>query len=297
MNKTAILILLACAVVLSACGSPTQRPEEIGAASPTLSLTPIPTSQPLAASVNGEHITLSFVEEEFARYLSVQENNGTDLAALSGARFDVLNVLIDRKLLAQGAQREGIQIDLDKRLLEIEQELGGAVALTDMLIENGYSSESYQISLAESMRADEMVRLLVEKMPETFDQVHARHILVADRSQAEALKGQIADGEDFAALARAFSLDLSTRPAGGDLGWFPKGILTTLEVETRAFELQPGEVSEVIESALGFHILEVLERDERPVHGMALTEMRLQIVQAWLTEQREAAAIEVYLAP
>ena len=100
-----------------------------------------------------------------------------------------------------------------------------------------------------------------------------------------------------AALARAFSLDLSTRPAGGDLGWFPVGILTTPEVEKRAFEMQPGEISEVIQSQLGFHIIEVLDRQDRPVHGMALTIMRQQAVEQWLQQQRSEAAIAVYLAP
>lgn len=297
MRKFAILIFIACSGVMFACSPQTQITEEIGAFTPTIPLTPTATTQPLTASINGEHITLSYFEDEFARYLSAIGDAGTDLATSSEARFEVLNVLIDQKLLAQEAQKQGLLIDLDKRLLEIEQELGGPVALSDMLIENGYSPESYRTSLAESMLADEMVRVLVEQMPETFDQVHARHILVADRSQAETLKDRIVNGEDFAALAQAFSLDLSTRPAGGDLGWFPRGILTTPEVEKRAFELQPGEISEVIESQLGFHVLEVLEREERSVHGMALTVMRRQAVQTWLEKQRAEAAIEVYLAP
>jgi parvulin-like peptidyl-prolyl isomerase len=300
MHKRLIQALVACAALAAtvyACSPPTQITEEIAAATPTIPLTPTPTSEPLAASVNGENITLRFFEEEFARYETAQALSGTDLASGSKAHFTVLNALIDLKLLAQGARNQGISVDLNERLSEIEEQLGGAVAFSDMLIENGYSVDSFEYSLAESMLADEMVRLLAGQMPETFDQVHARHILVADRSQAEQLRQEIANGADFAVLARAFSLDLSTRPAGGDLGWFPTGILTTPEVEQHAFEMQPGEISEVIESHLGFHIIEVLEREDRAAHGMALTVMRRQAVEQWLQQQRLGAAIEVYLAP
>jgi parvulin-like peptidyl-prolyl isomerase len=67
------------------------------------------------------------------------------------------------------------------------------------------------------------------------------------------------------------------------------------EVEDAAFSLQPGEVSGVIESALGFHILEVLGREDRPLIGAILTEYRVAAVDEWLTEQRQRAEIEIFI--
>jgi peptidyl-prolyl cis-trans isomerase C len=130
-----------------------------------------------------------------------------------------------------------------------------------------------------------------------MDQVHARHILVATRDQAEQLRQQIANGADFAALAVENSLDLSTRPAGGDLGWFPEGYLTTPEIEQAAFSLQPGEVSQVIETKLGFDILEVLDRGSHPLSPDAKRHLQAAAVQDWLASQRQTAQIDLLVNP
>ena len=113
--------------------------------------------------------------------------------------------------------------------------------------------------------------------------------------EAEGLLDELANGADFGTLAVIHSRDPSSRPAGGELGWFPKGLLTMPEVEEAAFRLQTGEVSGVIESALGFHILEVLGREDRPLVGEVLTDYRVAAVGEWLADQRQRAEIEIFV--
>jgi parvulin-like peptidyl-prolyl isomerase len=105
-------------------------------------------------------------------------------------------------------------------------------------------------------------------------------------------------GADFATVALNYSRDLSSRAAGGDLGWFPRGILTVPEVEDAAFALQPGETSGIVQSSLGFHIVQTIERDPaRPLSPAAAQVLRAAAFTAWLDELVAGAAIEQFIAP
>jgi hypothetical protein len=79
------------------------------------------------------------------------------------------------------------------------------------------------------------------------------------RAKIEGLLKRARAGEDFAALAREFSTDPGSKGEGGDLGWFGRGVMVKPFEET-AFALKVGEVSEVIESPFGFHIIKLEER-------------------------------------
>ena len=143
-----------------------------------------------------------------------------------------------------------------------------------------------------------MAEQAAASVSENTEQVHARELLVADEQTAQDLLAQIQAGADFAALAAAYSLDLSSRPAGGDLGWFPRGLLTTPEVEQAAFNLQPGETSAVIHSALGYHLVQTLERDPaHPLSSAAEQALRAKTYEAWLAGVVAQAEIQKFVAP
>jgi peptidyl-prolyl cis-trans isomerase C len=102
-------------------------------------------------------------------------------------------------------------------------------------------------------------------------QVRVRHILVgaggdatpeqrqAARKEAESLRARVAAGEDFAKLAGESSDDPSSRPQGGLLPWFGRGEMVP-PFEQAALALEPGQVSEVVESPFGFHVIRLEER-------------------------------------
>jgi len=142
-------------------------------------------------------------------------------------------------------------------------------------------------------------------------QTHARHILIKTNevvSESEAqrkltdLRERLANGGNFAELAKLFSQDGSA-PKGGDLGWIYPGD-TVPDFERAMNQLQPGEISQPIQSPFGFHLIEVLERRVQDVSSdrqrmaarQALRERKLdEAYQDWLRQARDRAYVELRL--
>lgn len=291
----AALLLLA----LTGCNFPlAQQPADTPAPTNT---PPAPTATmvPHAAIVDGEIIPLERFENEVLRFEQAQQLAGIDLATLGDYKSSVLEEMIDLKLLAQGARAQGLETsddEINRRIEAIRTQKGGPEGMDAWLSEYFYSYESFQQALLEELLAMNMVNWIAENVPVDAEQVHARHILVATLEEADSLRSQILSGADFATLARQLSLDASTRPAGGDLGWFPKGTLLQPAVEEAAFSMQAGEVSPAIESELGFHIVEVIERGQQPLSFQDRLAFQERAVQDWLEIARTSAVIERNIA-
>jgi peptidyl-prolyl cis-trans isomerase D len=127
---------------------------------------------------------------------------------------------------------------------------------------------------------------------QTPEQVRASHILLktdagqdeaAVRKQAEdVLKQARAPGADFAALARKYSQDEGSKAKDGDLDYFSKGRMVP-EFETAAFAMQPGQISDLVKSQFGFHIIKVV--DKKPASTATLDSVRAQIIET-ISSQR-----------
>jgi peptidyl-prolyl cis-trans isomerase C len=250
---------------------------------------PSPTTEPLAAQVNGEPVSLVQFQAELARY---QAASGTELATQDQQR--VLEAMIDQLLLAQAAAEAGNVLDdaaVQARLDQLSAEAGGQQALLDWLASHGYVLETFRQDLAQATSAAWMRDQIAASVPPAVEQVHARWLRFNNLEEAQQALAQVRAGADFAALAAE-----ADPVAKGDLDWFPHGYLVDATLEEAAFILQPGEVSEVIESSLGFVLLQVIERDPaRALTPDALRRLQSQAVQVWLEQRRAESSIQVYL--
>ena len=153
--------------------------------------------------------------------------------------------------------------------------------------------------------SEEDARKFYNENPDKFtksEAVKASHILVGvdqkataeekktAREKAEKLRKELAGGADFAALAKASSTCPSSQQ-GGDLGYFGKGQMVPA-FEQAAFSLKPGEISEVVETQFGFHIIKLT--DKKAAEKVEFKEARPRI-EDYLKNQKVGAAVNDYL--
>lgn len=135
---------------------------------------------------------------------------------------------------------------------------------------------------------------VVTDVTRTEEQVWARHILVETEAEAEAVRRDLLErGIDFAEEAKKFSKDTGSGVDGGDLGWFGKGAMVA-PFEEAAFSQKVGEIGEAVKSDFGYHIIQVLGREERPLSDSQYQQNRETAFTEWIATARETAAITTY---
>lgn len=258
-------------------------------AEPTLTPTP---DVPLAARVNGIGIWLEDYQNELLRLqeaLATLQQPSTE----AEQKQTVLDTLIDEALLSQAAEEAGHRVDdasLQARLTTLTSEAGGEQALTEWLQQNHYSAESFQRALRRAMAAAWQRDQISASVPESVEQVHARQILAYTEAKAQNAYQSLQGGADFATLA--FQYDSAT---GGELGWFPRGYLFFPALEEAAFALQPKQYTQVIQSSVGYHILQVIERGEHKLSPDARLTLQRKALETWLADHRQNATIEILI--
>jgi parvulin-like peptidyl-prolyl isomerase len=155
--------------------------------------------------------------------------------------------------------------------------------------------------------AEECIRLIMEDVPDVTEedarayfeehkseyglQVRLAHILVRSRPEAELVLEQVTSGTPFGTAAAQYSID-QTAQLGGDLGYMGRGDMIH-EIEDVAFELGVGEVSGVVPSSYGYHIIKVLDR--HPGSGQPTFESKRSAVMNFMTSQRRRQAFDQWL--
>ena len=172
-----------------------------------------------------------------------------------------------------------------------------APALQQLLDKNNLAEPDFRDRLLQGMLRERLQTAIgQEQVPDTQDQVHARHMLMATQEQADSVLAQLQAGADFAALASQVSTDPGSKDKGGDLGWFGHGVMDP-PFETAAFALQPGQLSDVVHGANGFHIVQVLEHDPaRAVPADQLTSQRQKAFTDWLASRRSSQDVKLQLS-
>lgn len=136
---------------------------------------------------------------------------------------------------------------------------------------------------------------ITASVPTTETQVWARHILVPDEATAVLVLDELKNGGDFAALAAKYSTDSGSAVNGGDLGWFGKGAMVP-EFEAAAFALEkPGDITpQAVKSTYGYHIIQLIAKQERPLDSNRYESAKNQAFSAWLTAARDEYGVEIF---
>lgn len=294
--KRAWFFILALSFFLSSCS-----PQATPILPPTFTLVPTQVSQDIVALVNDQPIFRKTLEKHLAHLLKAMEASGEepDPQAVEQMRRQVLEGLIDQALMEQAAVRLGIKVtpqELEEYIQKIIRE-GGKENFNRWLQESDLTLEEFKEMTRIQLLSLKLFEAVVPPPPETMEQVRARHILLNSEEEAKKVLERLRKGEDFASLARQYSQDEFTRELGGDLGFFPRGLSgLPPELEEIAFSLAPGQISEVVKSYYGYHIIQALERD--PAHPLSEETRRLfrEIkFKEWLEKEKASARIQRFL--
>ncbi|MBE0696973.1 MAG: peptidylprolyl isomerase, partial [Anaerolineaceae bacterium] len=155
------------------------------------------------------------------------------------------------------------------------------------------SKEQLRTFIAKGLLRTRVYEALTKDVKPVAEQVWARHILVASEEEAKAALDRINAGETFAAVASTVSTDTSNKDQGGDLGWFARGAMVA-EFENAAFALKVGEISQPVKTDFGYHIIQVLGHEERPLTEQQISQSKQKIYQDWLTQAKKDTKIETY---
>ena len=216
----------------------------------------------VVAKIGDRKITLS----EFNKMLGYLDSEKQKLIEKNPQlKENLLQQYIQGIVISKLAKKKGF----DKNL-ELKEQL-------EMITDNYIAIEYLKKEVANKVEvSEEDIKAYYESHKDEFktpEMVRSRHILIKTdpsasdndkknaKEKAEDILKKIKSGEDFAKLASDISDDTGSKPKGGELGFFPKGRMVK-SFEDAAFSLNPGEVSEIVETQFGYHIIKVEEKKE-----------------------------------
>jgi peptidyl-prolyl cis-trans isomerase C len=256
------------------------------------------TSNGDVASVNGAVISRTQFENALGYQQEIAAIRGVSIAdeQLPELKYQVLENLINQELLYQESQRYGIIVeekDVDDAYGENKQKANFETdaEFEEALKQSNKSMASYREEIKRGLAIDRFIQYkftdqtivqdeeaksYYDGNPALFEQpaqVRVSHIMVrvipdADQSKIDAARTkiekvleQLKEGEDFESVSREVSEDVNSKDNGGDLGYFSKG-QTPQAFEEAAFALKKDELSDIVETDSGYHIIKLTDRKE-----------------------------------
>ena len=293
-------------------------------------------SDEVAAKVNGVPISTLELNRSFLTHVQVPYSAVQEDPRAKEVLQRILDSLIDRELLLQQAKSKKIKVtpqQVDTQMQQLAQRFPSPEAFDQALAAQNFTRDTVKKDVEGHLLRQELVKKeVLDKVNvgardvQTFydqnkdkyveeEQVRARHILVRVpqevsptddaklKGRADAALKRAKQGEDFAALAKELSDD-GSKENGGDLGFFPRGRMVAA-FEEAAFALQPGQMSDIVRTQFGYHIIKIEERkagralppDEAKVQAKEdLTRERTyERYQQYVAGLRSKAKVEVML--
>ncbi|MBA3004309.1 MAG: peptidylprolyl isomerase [Desulfurivibrio sp.] len=283
-------------------------------------------AEEVAVLVNGQPIAAAAVQGEIKGILGRFQEQGrkpsdTEMASL---RESVLEKMIKLELLSQESKKAGVSVsatDIDNELKVYKKGFADDKSFAKALGEAGITEGELRKQIGKNLTIQKFIDTKFKGKAQVTEQeakdfynnnqdkfvqpemAHARHILITaketepkadkDRKRAKLvqIKKQLKDGADFAELAKQFS-DCPSKERGGDLGFFPRGQMVK-PFEQAVFKMMPGDVSDVVETEFGFHLIKLEEK--KPAKTVSFDEAKAKIT-AYLTQEKVTGNIEAFLA-
>lgn len=215
-------------------------------------------------------------------------------------RRQVLDDMINLTLIEASAAEMGITVDDSEVEAAIEVSiaaLGGREQFEQALAEHGTSMADVRAMERAGILGLKVQEKITADLPDTAGAVHARHILCETEAACQAALARLRAGEDFGAVAAEVSTDKATAERAGDLDWVIRGLLPSRQVEDALFSLPVGQLSNVVQTDFGYHVIEVLASNPaQALEEDQMNELRQQRLLDWLKSQRRKATIVVYVA-
>lgn len=232
-----------------------------------------PSEEEIVAKVNDKAITFGQLDELYSVYMAAMPDIGIKEQEMKEV---VLDDMIRLEVIKQYLSANNIEVES----AEIEEEYKNYMeqvasnSITKEFFEKNNISEAfvkeyiigsylydikfYDKVTSEVKNEEEAAIQYYNNHKDEFTRVRASHILVKKKKEAQKIMDKIKSGEDFAALAKEYSIDGSAQN-GGDLDYFPKGKMVK-PFEDAAFALEIGEVSDIVETDYGFHIIKLTDK-------------------------------------
>ncbi len=288
-------------------------------------------------TVNGQVIPPEAIEYEFGRLVRFYAQHMPEEQVRAQAlalRQRAVEQAIGAKLLFEQAAKLDLVVtdaEVDEKVQELAEQVGGPEKLQEMLKKQGLAEEAFRAQLKNGQRVDKLIAKVTAGIPDPKEEdirkhfeahkdeykreerVQAQHILVTPQNESpqakfdaiakvNQIRGRVMAGGDFGDEAAAHSDCPSGKSAAGSLGWFSRGMMVP-EFDKVVFALKVGELSEVIETQFGFHIIH--KNDEEHATEASFDDVRESIrdflrhtargeaVAAYVAELREKASVEI----
>ncbi|HBK61155.1 MAG TPA: foldase [Firmicutes bacterium] len=213
----------------------------------------------------------------------------------------VLSDLINEQLIRQAAKQAKVTVtqpEVEAEIDKLREQVGPS--FDSMLAQYGMTVDDlrknmdlnllvFKISTKDITVGDDALMAFFEENKSDYDQpemVKASHILVESEEKAKEIQTKLAEGADFAELARDESSDPMSAAEGGDLGFFARGRMVP-EFEKAAFAMSAGQTSGIVKSEYGYHIIRVTDRKD--AHEATFEEVRGDIERTIKGRQAKSA--------
>jgi peptidyl-prolyl cis-trans isomerase C len=280
-------------------------------------------AQDKVAVVNGSVITRAEFDREVraAEQRITMRGKSLSDSQQETVRKETLARLIERELLYQESQKKGVKVDEASLDAKFKKQFPNEAEFKKILSNMNMTEADLRTRFIKGMAirqfvdkeflqkatvTDKEAKKYYDSHPDAFkqpEQVRASHILIkvdskTDKSKKaearktiEEIQQKLKKGGDFAALAKEFS-QCPSSAKGGDLGYFKRGKMVK-PFEEAAFSLKPGEISDIVETQFGYHLIKVL--DKKPESTMPYKEAKNKIEQR-LKREKAQKELSSYIA-